>query len=89
MLRPRCKQCKAVVSYVSKAGLCLECAYAAHAVVKALNLKKNEDPFQYIGRLPSCPTKALPGSPQKIKIMTERAARWESLFHPGDGTFSD
>jgi hypothetical protein len=31
------------------------------------------------------PTAALPGSEQKIRVMTERAARREQLFHPMDG----
>jgi hypothetical protein len=31
------------------------------------------------------PTNAAPGSERKIRIMTERASRRESLFHPMDG----
>jgi|ERR1700730_16034537 hypothetical protein len=31
------------------------------------------------------PTAALPGSEQKIRVMTERAARRQQLFHPMDG----
>jgi hypothetical protein len=34
---------------------------------------------------PGEPTNALPGSERKIRIMTERAARREALFHPRDG----
>jgi hypothetical protein len=37
------------------------------------------------GRLPQEPTAALPGSLEKILIMTERASRREQLFHPLDG----
>jgi hypothetical protein len=37
------------------------------------------------GRFPKEPTPALPGSEEKILIMTERAARREQLFHPLDG----
>ena len=29
-------------------------------------------------------TEASPGSPPKIRVLTERASRRESLFHPGD-----
>ena len=36
------------------------------------------------GLKPAAPTKALPGSAEKIKIMRERVARGESCFHPGD-----
>ena len=31
------------------------------------------------------PTRALPGTEQKIRVMTERASRREQLFHPEDG----
>jgi hypothetical protein len=34
---------------------------------------------------PPEPTAALPGSEQKIRVMTERAARRQQLFHPMDG----
>ena len=36
-------------------------------------------------KLPSEPTDAVPGTEQKIDILTERAARGEILFHPHDG----
>ncbi|MBY0228164.1 MAG: hypothetical protein K2W96_02670 [Gemmataceae bacterium] len=33
----------------------------------------------------SCqPTEAPPGSTRKVRVLMERAARRESLFHPGD-----
>jgi hypothetical protein len=41
--------------------------------------------ISHLGRLPQEPTPALPGSEQKIRVMTERAARREQLFHPMDG----
>lgn len=34
---------------------------------------------------PGEPTNAAPGSPRKIRILMERAARREALFHPHDG----
>jgi hypothetical protein len=37
------------------------------------------------GALPKEPTDAPPGSEQKIRVMIERAARREQLFHPLDG----
>jgi hypothetical protein len=33
---------------------------------------------------PTAPTKARPGSAEKIKVMRERARRGEGLFHPND-----
>jgi hypothetical protein len=35
--------------------------------------------------VPGIPSDALPGSELKIRVMMERAARRESLFHPLDG----
>jgi hypothetical protein len=37
------------------------------------------------GALPKEPTDALPGTERKIRVMMERAARREQLFHPLDG----
>jgi hypothetical protein len=34
---------------------------------------------------PGEPTSAPPGSPRKIRVLMERAARREPLFHPLDG----
>jgi len=36
--------------------------------------------------LPATPTTALPGTPDKIAVMAQRAARGETLFHPQDAT---
>ena len=33
---------------------------------------------------PGEPTEASPGSPLKIRVLTERASRREALFHPRD-----
>lgn len=33
---------------------------------------------------PGEPTDAPPGSPRKIRVLTERASRREALFHPKD-----
>lgn len=34
--------------------------------------------------VPGQPTDAPPGSPRKVRVLMERAARREPLFHPGD-----
>ena len=39
-------------------------------------------------RYPGEPTQELVGTPGKMQVMTERAARGESLFHPLDNTDS-
>jgi len=36
---------------------------------------------------PDEPTKALPGSPEKIEALRSRAARGMGLWHPDDATF--
>jgi hypothetical protein len=37
------------------------------------------------GRLPTKPTSARPGTPEKMAVMRARAAAGEVLFHPLDG----
>jgi hypothetical protein len=47
-----------------------------------------EASFYGPANIPEAPTAAPPGSEEKIRIMTERAARREQLFHPHDGPFA-
>lgn len=42
-------------------------------------------PLFRTGALPHDPTPALPGTEEKVRVMIERAARREQLFHPLDG----
>ena len=58
-------------------GLCLVCYYELKA-----ELTPNESGST--GRYPAEPTTALPGTEEKIRVMRERAARREKLFHPED-----
>jgi hypothetical protein len=46
-----------------------------------------DDAFDVVGpvSLPGEPTDAVPGSEEKIRVLTERASRREELFHPLDG----
>ncbi|HEX4610664.1 MAG TPA: hypothetical protein VH092_20910, partial [Urbifossiella sp.] len=37
---------------------------------------------------PSSPTRFAPGSPERLAILAERAARGEELHHPADATFA-
>ena len=34
--------------------------------------------------LPAAPTQTLPGSPERIEVLTARIAAGEALFHPRD-----
>jgi hypothetical protein len=45
-----------------------------------MNNKLQREPLSRPGE----PTDAAPGSTRKIRVLTERAARRESLFHPKD-----
>lgn len=66
-------------------GLCWSCFY--HPGVRE---RYPPDPKRRCGlgmgrkRLPCEPTHALPGSPEKIRVLMERAARGQELFHEHD-----
>ncbi len=38
--------------------------------------------------LPALPTRALPGTPEKLAILEERARRRQSLWHPDDAAYT-
>jgi hypothetical protein len=40
--------------------------------------------FNGKSRLPPCPTDALPGTPEKVAVLMERARLGVSLWHPDD-----
>jgi hypothetical protein len=48
--------------------------------------RRGEGNFCGNAPLPGFPTTALPGSPEKIAILAERAKRRQSLWHPDDAT---
>jgi len=71
-------------------GLCCGCYYRPQVRAQYPSLSK-------FGRrsgwargqssgLAACPTGALPGSPEKIAVMQQRAALRQELFHPDDAT---
>ncbi len=39
------------------------------------------------GELPAAPPRALPGSPEKVAVLEQRASRREALWHPKDAAF--
>jgi len=39
--------------------------------------------------VPTCSTRAVPGSEEKIAILAERAKNQQSLWHPADSSFGD
>lgn len=48
------------------------------------NNPMNNKPVREPASRPNEPTDASPGSPRKIRVLMERAARREPLFHPQD-----
>ncbi len=43
--------------------------------------------FYGSGKPPAVPTRALPGSPEKVAVLEQRASRRETLWHPEDASF--
>jgi hypothetical protein len=39
------------------------------------------------GYLPEAPTRAMPGSPEKVMILEQRASRRQALWHPLDAPY--
>jgi|SRR5438128_6752805 len=72
-------------------GLCWTC-------YQALDIRRRYSPvskfgrrgvldFYGVGKLPALPTTALPGSPEKVAVLEQRASRREALWHPNDAPF--
>lgn len=84
--RRKCRHC-GVRKYIQHRGLCNRCYYtpAIRRVYPPTNPRgKRYADVGRVGALPEKPTSAAPGSPEKIEVMTERAGRRRSLFHPSD-----
>jgi hypothetical protein len=48
--------------------------------------KRGEGNFYRDAPLPTFPTSALPGTPEKITVLAERVRLKQSLWHPDDAT---
>ncbi len=44
---------------------------------------------QRIPPLPAAPTTALPGTPEKVAVLIQRARLKQALWHPRDATFGN
>jgi hypothetical protein len=66
-------------------GLCWSCYYTpgVRELYPSACVRGIED---FLGKapLPPAPTDALPGSPEKVAILEERARRRQALWHPDD-----
>lgn len=84
----KCRHCQHKEANRPK-GLCWTCYYTpavrglypstSHLAPRSGNGWKSEH-----AELPDCPTDALPGSPEKEAVLTERASRSQTLWHPDD-----
>lgn len=89
MNRPLCRHCHKG-NVIRPRGLCWKCYYADGGGIR--DLYPSTSKFARRGvrdtagprPLPDEPTDALPGTPEKEAVMTERAAKGQSLWHPRD-----
>ncbi|HZT79292.1 MAG TPA: hypothetical protein VFA26_03670 [Gemmataceae bacterium] len=82
-----CRHCGRVPSNRPR-GLCWSCYYTPGVREQYPSTSKfarrGLDDFNGRAPLPPAPTAALPGSPEKVAILEERARLRLSLWHPAD-----
>lgn len=72
-------------------GLCWSCYYlpgVRHLYPSMSKFGRRGLGFAAERPLPGTPTAAPPGSPEKIEVLMERAARGSELWHPHDASFA-
>lgn len=80
-----------ILSAFAKTGLSSHAQIVDEAVEAGKRAKKKEkelDDDTKVRQLPRTATTALPGTEEKIAVMTERYRKGYSLFHPSDATFA-
>ena len=84
----RCRHCEQ--RPVSRPrGLCWKCFARRRIRVRYTPAQRRQSETGLKCRnapLPPLPTAALPGSPQKVLVMMQRAAAHQQLFHPDDAS---
>ncbi len=82
-----CRHCQAA-SISRPRGLCWKCYYTPGVRASYPSTSKyayrGEGNFNGVAPLPAFPTAALPGSPEKIAVLAERARMKQNLWHPED-----
>jgi hypothetical protein len=74
-------------------GLCWTC-------YQTLEIREQYTPISKFGRrgvldfcgmggLPEVPTRAMPGSPEKVAVLERRASQHQMLWHPHDAPFDE
>ena len=85
-----CRHCRKVNSTRPR-GLCWCCYYTPGLRDKYPSTSKfarrGVGIFNRRSKLPPCPTRALPGTPEKVAVLEERARQGVSLWHPLDAQF--
>lgn len=84
--KPLCRHCH-YVKATRPRGLCWSCYQAPGIRQQHPVSRKNQyisGDFSGRAPLPSAPTSAMPGTPEKVAVMRERAAKKQSLWHPLD-----
>jgi predicted DNA-binding transcriptional regulator AlpA len=87
---PRCRHCRR--RKAGRLGLCWACRqdpdtrgqYPSGSKFARRGVGLEEDDGPAVVGLPASPTPALPGSPEKVAILEERAAARVALWHPED-----
>src|SRR5262245_66550158 len=86
-----CRHCKRVRSNRPR-GLCWSCYYAPGVREQYPSTSKfarrGIDDFNGRAALPT-PTRALPGTAEKVAVLMERARLKQALWHPLDATLED
>jgi hypothetical protein len=82
-----CRHCQKVKSNRPR-GLCWSCYYTPGVRDQYPSTSKfaRRGVGNFNGRfkMPSCPTNALPGTPEKVAVLEERARQGVALWHPLD-----
>jgi len=84
-----CRHCQKVKPNRPR-GLCWSCYYTPGVRDQYPSTSKfarrGVGNFNGRTKLPPCPTNALPGTPEKVAVLQERARMGVSLWHPLDAT---
>ncbi len=87
-----CRHCQKVKSNRPR-GLCWSCYYTPGVREQYPSTSKfaqrGVDDFNGRAPLPPTPTSALPGTPEKVAVLMERARLKQALWHPLDARLED
>jgi len=90
--KQRCRHCRS--RYQSRPGrLCRTCYdqpdVREHYLAGCVRACVSPTPTSSLSPRPAHPTAALPGTPEKMAVMAQRALQGASLFHPDDAAWGE